>query len=157
MSEKFISNQQQHYDCISTVDEFFSAFSHREAHKLLHKMIRAALAQKEILSKDDIRDLIYLKERFTELIQTAEILSRYKNTPPVFKNLFAIRPVDEWIEALDELFHDAVYDGLFTIPPKDEDIYGTWRGLFKIINACWRIHTPGLRTEKEEETAEITN
>src|SRR6266702_2811618 len=102
MSDKFQTNREQRYDCINTVDEFFSAFSRREAHKRLHKMIRAALAQKEMLNKEDILDLLYMKEQFAELIEAAEILSRYKNTPPVFKKLFAKRPVDEWIASLDE-------------------------------------------------------
>jgi len=157
MSDKFQTNREQRYDCMSAVDEFFATFRRREAHKLLHKMIRAALAQKEILNKDDIRDLLYMKEHFTDLIQAAEILSGYKNTPPVFKKLFEKRPADEWIESLDDLFHHAVYDGLFTSQPADDDIYGIWRGLFKIINACWGIHTPEFRPKNEEEIAEITN
>src|SRR6266567_3990547 len=123
MSDKFQTNREQRYDCINTVDEFFASFSRREAHKLLHKMIRAALAQKEMLNKTDIRDLLYMKEQFAELIQTAEILSGYKNTPPVFKKLFANRAADEWMESLDTLFHDAVYQRLFTNPPADDDIY----------------------------------
>ena len=153
MSDKFQTNREQRYDCINTVDEFFATFSRRETHNLLHKMIRAALAQKEMLSKSDMRDLLYLKENFTELILAAEILSRYKNTPEIFKKLFAKRPANEWIESLNDLFHHAVYDGLFTSPPAVEDIYGTWRGLFKIINACWGIHTPEFRPKNEEEPA----
>ena len=145
MSDKFQTNREQRYECTNTVDEFFASFSRHEAHKLLHKMIRAALAQKELLNKTDIRDLLYMKEQFAELIQTAEILSGYKNTPPVFKKLFVKRTADEWVESLDTLFHDAVYQRLFTNPPADDDVYGTWRGLFKIINACWRFHTPELR------------
>ena len=58
----------------------------------------------------------FRKERFAELLQAAEVLSGYKNTPPEFKKLFKKRRADEWIESLDELFHHAVYDGLFTSP-----------------------------------------
>ena len=142
MSEKFISNHDQYIECLRTVNQFFYTFPRKEAHKLLHKMIRAALAKKEILDKEEILDLLLLKEYFEGLIESAGILSGYDTIPPKLKKLFQKRTAGEWKETLDELFRSAAYDGLFTTEPDDDDIYHTYRGLFKMVDACCDIHVP---------------
>ena len=43
------------------VHDFFRSFSPGEAHNMLHKMMRAAFTSKDVLSKRDVLDLIFLK------------------------------------------------------------------------------------------------
>jgi len=129
---------------MKTVAHFCDTFSMKEARRLLHTMIRAALAQKDVLNKAEIRDLLFLKEELVNLIRAAAYLAKRKDTDLRLCRLFLKRDADEQIQALDFLLHDAIYDSVFTSsPPPDRDIYQTWRWFFKLLKICNSL--PGAR------------
>jgi len=128
---------------------FFTHFSPMAARKLLQKMIRSAFARKSRLSKPDVLDLLHLKEEMEALIETAEILAADPASKPLLEKFFGHRDSRQWMDTLNEIFHAALYDGFFTTPPEDDDIYHSCRCLLKLIAVCHDIHT-GTRSTKAE-------
>jgi len=45
------------------VADFCTRFTLEESARIFHKMVRAAFAKKEVLDKEGIRDVLYLKEQ----------------------------------------------------------------------------------------------
>ena len=122
------------------VSDFCSCFCPDETRKLLHKMMRSAFAQTKLLDKKDVLDLLFLKEELEKLLAAAAILAKDKTNKPLLGKFFRNKPVGEWIEGLDELFHAALYGGFFINTPNDEDVYHSCRRLFKIVKTCFFIY-----------------
>jgi hypothetical protein len=119
--------------------DFSTHFTLEESLRLFHNMARAAFARKSLLDKQALLDILHLKEQLVRLITAAAMLSKDENTDTRLKELFQWKQAREWIDSLDQLFHAAAYDGFFVIPPADDDIYHTCRGLTKLIRICQRI------------------
>jgi len=139
---------KQNENALQTVKFFFNSFTIDEAIKLQHKMTRSAFSHKRNLDKRDVLDLLFIKEEMEKLINAAAILAKDKTTGNQLNKLFRKTKACEWIEWLDELFHAAVYDGFYTNPSTNTDVYYSCRGLLKIIKKCYAIH-------KQESTADI--
>ena len=137
------TNHQQYASALKTIVHFFDAFGFIEANKLLYKMVRAAFAQKELLNKKDVCSLLYIKDEMTALIQAAGIIARHKNGSAELKKLFLKRQPSDCTQSLDLVFHAAAYDGFFTCPPADEDIYHTCQWFFKLIKVCYKVTIAG--------------
>ena len=146
MSTTSKKNQERYTRSLQAVHHFTHAFHAEEARTLMHKMIRSAFAQKELLNKKDVCALLYLKDELAELIEAAGTLADHKKSSAALKKLFTRKNARQWIASLDVLFYAAVYDGLFTSPPADKDIYQTCRWFFKLIKICF-----DLRPENEPE------
>ena len=123
-----------------TINNFFIAFSHREAHTLLHKMMRAAFAREDILNKRDVLDLVFLKDELSNLITAAGALANHSTHRGTLEKFFRRWPAAEWNETLDMLFYAAIYDGFFTCPPNHCDIYNYCRGLHTLVRVCAAVH-----------------
>jgi hypothetical protein len=130
---------EQYTRSLQAVYHFSDAFHFKEARKLMHKMIRSAFAQKELLDKSDMCSLLYLKNELEALIVASAALAKHKKGSAALKMLFARKNARQWIASLNELFHAALYDGLFTSPTTDKDIYQTCRRFFKLIKICYSI------------------
>ena len=115
---------------------FYSTFDRPEAHKDMHLMMRAAFATDDILSKRNIKDLIFLKDELAVLIKAAAALAKHKDHKTALQKFFRRWPAEEWIETLDLLFYAAIYDGFFYDPPNHENIYHYCRGLHAMVRAC---------------------
>jgi len=122
------------------VHEFFSTFSPKEAHHLLHKMIRAAFARKDMLTKRDVLDLLFLKDELVKLVPAAEALVNDNTCKTKLAKFFRQWPATEWNNTLNMLFYAAVYDGFFTCPPNHLDIYHYCCGLHALVEACSSIN-----------------
>ena len=121
---------------LETLHDFFNAFSREEARDLLHKMMRAAFTSEDMLTKRDIKDMIFLKDELAGLIAAAAALAKNKDYKTALEKFFRHWPADEWIETLDLLFYAAIYDGFFTCIPDHGDIYHYCRGLHALVRAC---------------------
>ena len=134
--QKTLKHPKQYPGSFEAVENFFTCFTPQEAHQLTQKMIRAAFAKSNHLDKRDVLDLLHLKEQLLKLIDAAEALAKDQATAGVLGRLFRCKRSEEWKETLNELFHAAVYDGFFTTPPADDDIYRSCQGLLKLIQVC---------------------
>jgi len=123
------------------LQDFFTHFSPAAARKLLQKMIRSAFSRTDLLSKPDVLNLLHLKEEMEALIETAEILAADPASKPLLEKFFVRKNGRQWMDTLNEIFHAALYDGFFTTPPEDDDIYHSCRSLLKLIAACHDIYT----------------
>ena len=122
------------------LDDFFTAFPRNEARSMLHKMFRSAFARKDLLDKEDVLNLLHLKEQMNELIKAAGNLCNYPVYKPWLVKLLRWKSIDQWAASLDETFHAAVFDGFFIKPPADNDIYYSCRGLLHLVAVCSAIH-----------------
>jgi len=127
------------YD-LYALDAFFNAFTVAEAQKLLHKMFRSAFAQKNNLKKADVLDLLFMKEQVAKLIATAYSLTEAATNKSLLEKFFRWRQDYEWVQALNDLFYAAVYDGLYTNTPTEKDIYHACRGLLNLVAVCGTIY-----------------
>jgi len=132
--------EQPGESALAIVDEFFCTLSVKEATRMTHTMIRAAFAQKDLLDKEDVLDLLFLKDELVKLVPAAEALAKQKAAGKALKKIFKKKTAGDWTEWLEELFHAAAYDGYFTNAPTNNDVYNSCRKLLKIIKECHSIH-----------------
>ena len=152
MTIKDLQQQKEYPVAMKAVHHFFDNFDIREARRLMHTMIRSALAQDDVLDKEQLRDLLFFKQELTDMIRAAAVLAKNKEADLKVQRLFIKRDVADRLQSLDFLFNDAVFDSVFSGgPPSDRDLYHTWRWFFKCLKVCHPVYVSYKASLKNKE------